>query len=113
MGSNRRHGEEACSLLPRLFRVAELARVQQRQRSTVTIHSFDIRSSMTTIRVLPHSVADGPHNMAADEVLLESAASGVASLRFYGWTEATVSIGYFQPAGKQALEPQVLRLPLV
>ena len=34
--------------------------------------------------------------MAADEVMLESAVTGVASLRFYGWTEATVSLGYFQ-----------------
>ena len=35
--------------------------------------------------------------MAADEVLLESAAAGVASLRFYGWPEATLTLGYFQP----------------
>src|SRR6516164_1368656 len=36
--------------------------------------------------------------MAADEVLLQSAQSGQASLRFYGWTEATLSLGYFQSA---------------
>jgi lipoate-protein ligase A len=46
---------------------------------------------------LPYVVADGAHNMAADEVLLESAAAGVASLRCYGWSEATLSLGYFQP----------------
>jgi lipoate-protein ligase A len=41
--------------------------------------------------------------MAADEALLESAAhQGVASLRFYGWTEPTVSLGYFQPADSRA-----------
>jgi lipoate-protein ligase A len=40
---------------------------------------------------------DGPHNMAADEVLLEGAGEGVASLRFYFWSEPTVSLGYFQP----------------
>jgi lipoate-protein ligase A len=41
--------------------------------------------------------------MAADEALLETAASrGVASLRFYGWTEPTVSLGYFQPAEARA-----------
>src|SRR5262245_29734832 len=68
---------------------------------------------MTILRLLPYALADGPRNMAADEVLLESAARGVASLRFYGWTTATISIGYFQPAGKQVLEPQVMRLPLV
>src|SRR5258708_20627263 len=47
-------------------------------------------------RLLPYAVADGPHNMARDEVLLEAAVTGTASLRFYGWTEATVSLGYFQ-----------------
>jgi len=34
--------------------------------------------------------------MAGDEVMLTSAARGMASLRFYGWREATVSLGYFQ-----------------
>jgi lipoate-protein ligase A len=47
-------------------------------------------------RLLPYAVADGPHNMAADEMLLEAAAAGTASLRFYGWSDATVSLGYFQ-----------------
>jgi lipoate-protein ligase A len=37
--------------------------------------------------------------MADDEALLASAASGVASLRFYGWPAATLSLGYFQPHG--------------
>jgi lipoate-protein ligase A len=36
-------------------------------------------------------------NMALDETLLQSALSGTASLRFYTWTEATLSLGYFQP----------------
>jgi lipoate-protein ligase A len=35
--------------------------------------------------------------MAADDVLLDSACAGVASLRFYGWSVPTVSLGYFQP----------------
>src|SRR5262249_62402988 len=48
-------------------------------------------------RLLRHAIGDGPNNMAADEVLLESAGSSVASLRLYGWAEATVSLGYFQP----------------
>ena len=49
------------------------------------------------IRLLPYSEADGPHNMAADETLLESAVRGLASLRFYGWSPPTLSLGYFQP----------------
>ncbi|HKI30372.1 MAG TPA: lipoate--protein ligase family protein [Gemmataceae bacterium] len=52
--------------------------------------------STTVCRLLPFAVADGPHNMAADEVLLEAAGAGAASLRFYGWAGPTVSLGYFQ-----------------
>ena len=48
-------------------------------------------------RLLPFAVADGARNMATDETLLESAVAGVASLRLYGWSQATVSLGYFQP----------------
>jgi lipoate-protein ligase A len=41
--------------------------------------------------------APGPWNMAVDEVLLESAAAeGQCTLRFYGWEEPTLSLGYFQ-----------------
>ncbi len=49
------------------------------------------------VRLLPYAVADGPHNMADDEALLEEAADGAASLRFYGWSVPTASLGYFQP----------------
>jgi lipoate-protein ligase A len=51
---------------------------------------------MTTVRLLPHQRGDGPHNMAADEVLLELAEKGTGTLRFYTWAEPTVSLGYFQ-----------------
>ncbi len=47
-------------------------------------------------RLLPYQVADGAWNMAADEALLEAAVAGVASLRFYGWAQPTLSLGYFQ-----------------
>jgi lipoate-protein ligase A len=57
------------------------------------------------VRLLIDSLADGAHNMAADEVLLEDAAAGTASLRFYGWCVPTVSLGYFQP---HASRPPVL-----
>ncbi len=53
---------------------------------------------MPHVRLLPHGVAEGAWNMAADEALLAAAAAGQASLRFYGWTEATLSLGYFQSA---------------
>lgn len=50
--------------------------------------------------------------MAADEAMLISAGAGVISLRFYGWIEATASLGYFQPAS--VLEDSALaKLPFV
>jgi lipoate-protein ligase A len=52
--------------------------------------------SAVVCRLLPLEARDGVHNMAADEALLESAAAGAASLRFYTWSEPTVSLGYFQ-----------------
>jgi lipoate-protein ligase A len=66
-----------------------------------------------TCRLLPFAVADGPHNMAADEVLLLSAQEGQTSVRFYGWSEATVSLGYFQPAAARDLDPKLHALPFV
>jgi len=47
-------------------------------------------------RLLIDPPAAGAWNMAVDELLLESAAEGRASLRFYQWNEATLSLGYFQ-----------------
>jgi lipoate-protein ligase A len=66
-----------------------------------------------TCRLLPHAVADGPHNMAADEALLESAAAGVASLRFYGWSGPTLTLGYFQPEEVRRRDPALAGLPWV
>jgi lipoate-protein ligase A len=66
-----------------------------------------------TCRLLPYAVADGPHNMAADEVLLEAAVAGVASLRFYGWSEANLSLGYFQPERVRHTDPRLAALPYV
>ena len=41
--------------------------------------------------------AEGPWNMAVDEVLLQTAASaGKTILRFYEWSKPTLSLGYFQ-----------------
>jgi lipoate-protein ligase A len=51
--------------------------------------------------------------MAADEVLLESAVRGVASLRFYVWSPATVSLGYFQPEEVRRSDPRLVSLPFV
>ena len=67
-----------------------------------------------TLRLLPFAAADGPANMALDESLLETAASrGTASLRFYAWTEPTVSLGYFQPATVRHDVPRLAELAWV
>jgi lipoate-protein ligase A len=70
-------------------------------------------TSALTCRLLPYAVADGAHNMALDEVLLEAAAAGSAALRFYGWSEATVSLGYFQPEKVRFADPRTSGLPFV
>ncbi len=55
------------------------------------------------IRLLPFAAADGATNMARDEAMLESATRSVATLRFYTWTEPTLSLGYFQPSVESPL----------
>jgi lipoate-protein ligase A len=67
----------------------------------------------THVRILPFRAADGPHNMAADEVLLLSAVSGQATLRFYTWSTATASLGYFQSARLLRADPLLGKLPYV
>jgi lipoate-protein ligase A len=69
--------------------------------------------SAVNCRLLPFLSADGPHNMAADEVLLEGAVAGVASLRFYTWSEPTLSLGYFQPERLRHEDEKFSRLAFV
>ena len=66
-----------------------------------------------TCRLLPYDFADGPTNMAADEVLLLAAEAGVASLRFYGWSSPTLSLGYFQSEKVCRADPLLGSLPFV
>lgn len=64
-------------------------------------------------RLLPHGVADGPWNMAADETLLEAAVAGTASFRLYGWQTATLSLGYFQREAACRADSRLAALPWV
>jgi lipoyl(octanoyl) transferase len=66
---------------------------------------------MPSFRCIPFSQGDGPFNMAADDVLLLAAARGITSLRFYGWTHPTLSLGYFQAAALRHQYPQLASLP--
>ncbi len=52
---------------------------------------------MTSCRLIVDGPRPGDWNMAVDEVLLDAAATrGVPTLRFYQWSEPTLSLGYFQ-----------------
>jgi lipoate-protein ligase A len=68
---------------------------------------------MACVSVSPFEILPGPQNMAADDVLLERALRGVASLRFYGWAEATLSLGYFQSYASRLADPKLISLPVV
>jgi lipoyl(octanoyl) transferase len=70
-------------------------------------------------RLILDAPAGGAWNMAVDEVLLDGVAAGTAppTLRFYGWTPACLSLGYFQPFdavdldGCRALGVDIVRRP--
>lgn len=69
---------------------------------------------MPTLRVIYDPPAAGDWNMAVDEALAESVGQGgPATLRFYGWSPATLSIGYFQSAVDRVRHPASASCPLV
>ena len=63
--------------------------------------------------LLPFQVAGGAWNMAADETLLEAAAAGTASFRLYGWSQPTLSLGYFQSSAGSRASPRLGELAWV
>jgi lipoate-protein ligase A len=72
-------------------------------------------SSFTMIcRLLRDTPASGAWNMAVDESLLAAAAEkGLCTLRFYGWEEPTLSLGYFQEYADRGRHPASSRCPCV
>lgn len=68
---------------------------------------------MFTLRVVYDDPADGAWNMATDEALWRLAETGVATLRFYGWSKPTLSLGYFQSLAERALLPEAAGCPVV
>ena len=63
--------------------------------------------SRTTWRYLPYAVYSGAENMAVDEALLRTMAQTLDPqpvLRFYGWSPATLSLGYAQSFHKEVDE---------
>lgn len=52
---------------------------------------------MNEMRLIVDPPARGTWNMAVDEAILRGAVDlGIPTLRFYGWSEPTLSLGYFQ-----------------
>ena len=69
---------------------------------------------MPTARLIIDPPAEGSWNMAVDEALLESAAdSGEITLRFYEWSPATLSLGYFQSHEERSGHTASLACPMV
>lgn len=56
----------------------------------------------------------GAWNMAVDEALLNTAATGhVATFRWYRWREPTLSLGYFQQPAELDADPRWVSIPKV
>src|SRR5262249_33872999 len=65
------------------------------------------------VRLLPDRDDDGSTQMAADDVMLQAARRGIASLRFYTWSHPTLSLGYFQREAHRHSDPLLSELCFV
>lgn len=69
---------------------------------------------MGKARVIIDEPATGDWNMAVDHALLETANStGLISVRFYSWSQPTLSLGYFQPHALASQHHASLNCPRV
>lgn len=67
---------------------------------------------MRVCRHLPYQIGSGVWNMAVDDALLQTAATEAkASLRFYGWSVPTLTLGYFQAYEPALAHPHLAGLP--
>lgn len=67
-------------------------------------------------RLIIQAPDDGPHNMAVDEAMLTAVGKGNAppTLRFYRWSQPTISLGHFQRFTElQQLDPRFRNLAVV
>lgn len=85
--------------------------METRLAATFCERSWCLMASI--IRHLPFLTAAGPQQMAADEVMLEAAVRGIASIRVYTWDPATVSLGYFQKHEERLADPRLAAMPWV
>jgi len=71
-------------------------------------------TASTECRLLLDPPASGAWNMAVDDMLLEwSAERGGCCWRFYGWQQATLSLGYFQQYAQRQQHPSSRDCPAV
>ena len=69
---------------------------------------------MGEARLIVDSPADGAWNMSVDQAILETAdQTGLVTLRFYSWSEPTLSIGYFQSHQDRTSHQPSLKCPIV
>lgn len=69
---------------------------------------------MDSLELIVDPPAAGSWNMGVDEMLMQRAAEqGVATLRFYEWSPATLSLGYFQNAADRTGHAASLESALV
>ena len=109
MSRSQEHPEEA---LPSQAdgAVPDCRPVEGDEHSSFILHP----SSLTPCRLLIDPPGAGAWNMAVDEVLMGwSAATGGCCLRFYGWREPTLSLGYFQVYGDRDRHAPSLGCPAV
>jgi len=69
---------------------------------------------MQRARLIIDPPSTGSWNMAVDQALLETAdKTGLVTLRFYQWSQPTLSLGYFQKHADRDRHPSSLPCPLV
>jgi len=71
-------------------------------------------TSSPDCRVRVDPAATGAANMAADELLLTAAVEhGECAIRWYQWSEPTISLGYFQDCARDSLPEYLQSLPSI
>ena len=84
------------------------------RQPTTDVKGGPLIASPQSARLLLDAPAAGAWNMAVDEVLLDTAAEdGLCTLRFYEWSEPTLSLGYFQPFATRANHAASRNCPVV
>ena len=82
-----------------------------------SVHNYGSAKGVPDVdqgRLIIDCPTDGLNNMAIDEAMLTSAGQAGPTMRFYRWSEPTISLGHFQKfAEAQQLDPPFNRLAVV